>query len=68
MIYKDYKIVPAKISPNLYEVQFDGAGKVADCLVGYYTSTGVASAKIDAYLDGRLSTKRVKNAQAVDQS
>lgn len=67
MIYKDYNIVPVKTSPSLYEIKFDGSGKVAECLHGFYTSVGLAKSQVDSYLEGRL-TKRVKNAQAVDQS
>lgn len=65
MTYQDYLISPSKMSPNLYEIKFNGSGKVAECLTGLFTSTGMAKEQIDAYLNGRL-TKRSKNAQAVD--
>lgn len=66
MKYKDYKIVPATESPNLYVIEFDGTGKVAEVLKGMYTSRGTAMTRIDAYLNGNLS-KRSKNAQAVTE-
>ncbi len=67
MKYKDYQIVPAPLSPNLYTIIFDGTGKVAEILKGLYTSKGVAMTRIDAYLEGNLS-KRSKNAQTVTES
>lgn len=63
MIYQGFKVVPAQMSPNLYEIKFDGAGSLAAALVGLYTSKGLAVERIDAYLEGRLG-KKVKNAQA----
>lgn len=66
MKYKDFLITPVKHSPSLVEIKFDGSGKLADALTGFYTSSTAAKVQIDAYLEGRLG-KRVKNAQAISE-
>ncbi len=50
MEYEGYKIKPAKAMPSLYEILFDGKGKVAKALEGLYTSKGAAILAIDKYL------------------
>lgn len=66
MKYKDFIIQPASGSPNLVEIRFDGQGKLAEALTGFYSSSTVAKTRIDAYLEGRLG-KRAKNAQTVSE-
>lgn len=63
MKYRDFINRPVKLSPNLVEIAFDGQGRLAEALVGYYSSAGIAKRQIDAYLEGKLGRK-VKNAQA----
>lgn len=67
MEYSGYTIQAYKPSPSLYEIKFDGSGKVADCLSGLFTSTGLAKQQIDAYLSGRL-TKRKPDVKTTNQS
>lgn len=66
MKYRDFVIKPVKLSPNLVEICFDGSGRLADALVGYYSSAGVAKKQIDAYLEGRLERKP-KNAKTITE-
>lgn len=50
MLYKDFKILPAKGMPHHYEISFDGRGKVANQLTGLFTSVGIAKEAINRYL------------------
>ena len=43
--------------PNIYEIKFNGTGKVANALQGQFTTPVLAKFRIDQYLEGSLSKK-----------
>lgn len=63
--YKGYYIAPDKTAPSIYSVATTGrGGKVPDVLSGLFTTRVLAMKEIDRY----ISTRKVKNDEAVDQS
>lgn len=63
--YKGYYISPDKTTPSIYNIATTGrGGKVPDVLSGLFTTRALANKAIDQY----LSTRKVKNAEAVNES
>jgi hypothetical protein len=66
--YKGYLIKPSKNSPMNYCVVTEGqGGKIPNVLDSLFTSTGLAMAAIDEYLDNK-PVKEPKNGKARSES
>ena len=60
--HKGFYIQPVESMPSSYEIKFQGQGKLATALHGYYTSRSVAVKTIDTYLNGGLKKAVVNEA------
>jgi len=59
--HKGFVIQQVPKMPSLYEIKFDGSGKLADALHGTFTTLALAQNRINLYVEGSLSKKVVKN-------
>lgn len=60
--HKDFIISSAAEMPAHYRISFDGTGRLADALQGYFTSVNICKERIDAYLSGRLGKRNAKTS------
>jgi hypothetical protein len=59
--YRGFIIQSIPSLPNLFEIKFNGSGRLADALQGNFTTPLLARSRIDMYVEGVLPKKAVKN-------
>lgn len=66
--YKGYLIKPAKNSPSIYAVVTAGqGGKIPAALDSLFTTTGLAMAEIDRYLEAKGKRNGKASSEGGDQ-
>lgn len=59
--YMGFWVQPVENMPTIYEIKFQGSGRLAEALQGNFTSPTIAKNTIDLYLKGAHTKKAVKN-------